>query len=154
MVLIPWTQADKNQWFKEQTIKRSYHDEVVLKIQELKSMYEVVQYGLVSVTSNQYPVFLIQSRNYNSSKKMILITGGVHGYETSGVHGALAFMKNEASRYAGFHFICAPCVSPWAYETINRWNVKAIDPNRSFMVNSPAIECELLLTALPLTFSC
>ncbi|NNE33591.1 MAG: peptidase, partial [Rhodothermales bacterium] len=25
-----------------------------------------------------------------------------------------------------------PCVSPWGYETINRWNPGAIDPNRSF----------------------
>lgn len=28
--------------------------------------------------------------------------------------------------------------SPWAYETINRWNPESIDPNRSFVVpNSP-----------------
>lgn len=26
----------------------------------------------------------------------------------------------------------APCVSPRGYQTINRWNPPAIDPNRSF----------------------
>jgi len=26
----------------------------------------------------------------------------------------------------------APCVSPWAYEVISRWNPHAVDPNRSF----------------------
>ncbi len=24
-----------------------------------------------------------------------------------------------------------PCVSPWAYEVVHRWNPRAIDPNRS-----------------------
>jgi hypothetical protein len=147
--MTPWTEADKDQWFKEQTIKRSYLGEVVTKIQDLKSMYDVVQYGALSVNPAQYPVYLIQSKKYDAAKKTVLITGGVHGYETSGVHGALSFMKNEAMKYAEhFNFICAPCISPWAYETINRWNTQAIDPNRSFIANSPAEECVLFLKAL------
>ncbi len=147
--LTPWTQNDKEQWFKEQAIKRSYQDEVVSKIQSLGSTYDVIQYGALSLNSSRYPVFLVKSKAYDPTKKTVLITGGVHGYETSGVHGALAFMKNEALKFSDdFQFICAPCVSPWAYETINRWNPKAIDPNRSFIVNSPAEECTLLLNAL------
>ena len=31
-----------------------------------------------------------------------------------------------------FNIIVAPCVSPWGYETIQRWNSQAVDPNRSF----------------------
>jgi len=31
----------------------------------------------------------------------VLITGGVHGYETSGVHGALQFVDQRAEDYAG-----------------------------------------------------
>ena len=96
-----------------------------------------------------YPVFLVQSKGYDPSKKTVLITGGVHGYETSGVHGALAFMEREAPNYGGhFNFICASCISPWAYETINRWNPQAIDPNRSFVSNSPAEECRLFMAAV------
>lgn len=26
----------------------------------------------------------------------------------------------------------APCISPWAYETIQRWTAKVIDPNKTF----------------------
>src|SRR4030095_9423469 len=36
------------------------------------------------------------------------------------------------------NLLVAPCVSPWAYERIHRWNADAIDPNRSFRENSPA----------------
>lgn len=148
-VEMAWTKEDKDQWFKEQTIKRSYLGEVVSKISELKSSFEVVQYGALTLSPDLYPVFLIQSQGDQKNKKTILITGGVHGYETSGVHGALEFMKREAPNYEKhFHFVCAPCLSPWAYETINRWNPKAIDPNRSFIPNSPAEECALFLSAV------
>jgi len=145
----PWTQVDKDQWFKEQSIKRSYKDQVVSKIEDLKSDFDVVQYGALTLNPEKYSLFLVRSKNFDAKKKTVLITGGVHGYETSGVHGALSFMKSEAKKYTDrFNFICAPCISPWGYETINRWNPKAIDPNRSFIPKSPAEECVFLLEAL------
>lgn len=51
------------------------------------------------------------------------------------------FMKNEAKKYSEhFNIICCPCVSPWGYETIQRWSARAVDPNRSFVENSPSDE--------------
>jgi hypothetical protein len=41
-----------------------------------------------------------------------------------------------------------PCVSPWAYERIHRWNPDAIDPNRSFRADSPAEESAALVQLL------
>lgn len=145
---MKWQQAEKDNWYKQQTIKRSYLDEVVTKIQNLKTNFDIVQYGALSQTPDRYPLFLVRSKNFTALKKTVLITGGVHGYETSGVHGALGFMKDFAAKYeSNFNFVCAPCISPWAYETINRWNAKAIDPNRSFYKDSPAEECQLFLKA-------
>ncbi|WPU66593.1 M14 family metallopeptidase [Peredibacter starrii] len=147
--LVPWGAAEKANWLKEQTIKRSYKDEVITKIEKLKSTMDVTQYGALSINPSLYPVFLIKTRNFDKNKKTILITGGVHGYETSGVHGALAFMEKEAKNYTDtFNILCTPCISPWGYETINRWNNLAIDPNRSFIENSPAEECVLFLKAM------
>ena len=77
---------------------------------------------------------------------MVLVTGGVHGYETSGVHGALQFLEQRAADYAQrINLLVAPCVSPWAYERIHRWNANAIDPNRSFKRRQPAGESAALL---------
>lgn len=147
--LIPWGIVEKQNWFKEQTIKRSYLDEVASKIQKLSGNLAVFQYGALSLDPARYPVYLVKTKNFDASKKTIVITGGVHGYETSGVHGALKFMEEEVEKYTkDFNFVCAPCLSPWAYETINRWNNKAIDPNRSFYPNSPAEECKLFLDAM------
>lgn len=149
MSLIPWNEAEKHNWYLEQKIKRSYKNDVVSKIEKLKNHFDVIQYGALSGKSEEYPLYLVKSKQINPASKTILITGGVHGYETSGVHGALAFLEREAASYMDkFNIICAPCISPWAYETINRWNRKAIDPNRSFSIDSPAEECKLFLDAM------
>jgi hypothetical protein len=43
------------------------------------------------------------------------------------------------------NLLVVPCVSPWAYERIQRWNFDAIDPNRSFNEGSPAQESAALM---------
>lgn len=145
---MTWDKAEKENWFKKQSIKRSYLDEVVSKIQNLKNEFDVVQYGALNSAPEKYPLYLLKSKNFDSSKKTILITGGVHGYETSGVHGALGCAALTSKYQDRFNFVIAPCISPWAYETINRWNQKAIDPNRSFIKGSPAEECQFFLEAM------
>jgi hypothetical protein len=146
---MTWTQADKDNWYKRQEIQRSYLSEVVAKIKKLSLSYDVLQYGALSMNPELYPLYLLKSKKFDPAKKTILITGGVHGYETSGVQGALAFFEKSATSYQDqFNFVCTPCISPWAYETINRWNAKAVDPNRSFKKESPAEECQLFLNAI------
>lgn len=143
---MPWGPVEKESWFKEQTIKRSYLDEVATKVEGLTKNYVITQYGALSQNPKHYPIYILRSKNWDEMKKTILITGGVHGYETSGVHGAIAFLEKAAPKYfAQFNFVCAPCISPWSYETINRWNSKALDPNRNFKKDSPAEECALFL---------
>ena len=144
--MTPWGEKEKTKWFNEQVIKRSYLEEVASKIEAMKPMFDVTEYGALSYSPGKYPLFILKTKNFDSSKKTILITGGVHGYETSGVHGALEFLRLKAHKYAEhFNIIVAPCISPWAYETINRWNPNAIDPNRSFFEGGPAEECNLLM---------
>ncbi len=140
-----WGDEEKQAWLFQQNIKRSYQQEVLTKIDALKSDFDVEQYGALTIDESRYPLFVIKTVNFDSSKKTVLITGGVHGYETSGVQGALQFVKTKAQQYSQyFNIIVVPCVSPWGYETINRWNAKAIDPNRSFYQNSPAEESAAL----------
>ncbi len=145
---MKWQQAEKENWFKQQKIQRSYLNEVVVKVQKLETDFTLSQYGALSENPQLYPLFILRSKNFSKSKKTVLITGGVHGYETSGVHGALEFLKTQAKFYEShFNIVCAPCISPWSYESINRWNPKAIDPNRSFFKDSPSEECRFFLSA-------
>ncbi len=51
--LKPWGKAEKENWFKEQTIKRSYKEEVVSKIEDLKGSFDVSQYGALSYDENR-----------------------------------------------------------------------------------------------------
>jgi hypothetical protein len=142
----PWGPAEVAAWQALQTRKRSYQAQVLSVIDSLRERYEVAQYGALDHDPDRYPLLCIRSRGWRDELPCVLITGGVHGYETSGVHGALRFVERHAASYAGrVNFLVAPCVSPWAYETIQRWNLDAVDPNRSFFVGSPAQESAALL---------
>ena len=145
----PWTNADKATWLAQQTRKRSYRDQVLDQIESLRPRFEVTQYGALEIDPERYPLFAVAPRSPSASKPWALITGGVHGYETSGVQGALAFLANHAEDYLDrVNLLVAPCVSPWAYEIIHRWNAQAIDPNRSFIPNSPCGESAALMQLL------
>ncbi|EGR0025626.1 M14 family metallocarboxypeptidase [Vibrio alginolyticus] len=142
----PWNAEERKAWLATQEVKRSYQDEVVSKIDALREHFDVEQYGALSYNEARFPLFCIKTHYWDSTKPVVLVTGGVHGYETSGVHGALKFVETEAERYAEhFNIVVAPCVSPWGYEVINRWNPNAIDPNRSFYKDSPAEESANLM---------
>jgi hypothetical protein len=145
-----WGETEKAAWFAlADDKKRSYADEVVAKLEALKATLDVEQYGALSMDPARYPVFVIKSRHWDpSSKPCVLVTGGVHGYETSGVQGALLFASTHMADYAmryNINIAVVPCVSPWGYECVQRWNAKALDPNRYFVQDSPVDECALVV---------
>jgi hypothetical protein len=143
---VPWGEQEKQEWRSRQLRRRSYQVDVLEAIERLRSRFEVQQYGELDYAPDTYPLFALRSRDWRDDRPYVLVTGGVHGYETSGVHGALRFLDRHAADDATrVNLLVAPCVSPWAYERIHRWNPKAIDPNRSFRENSPAEESAALM---------
>lgn len=142
----PWTEAEKQEWFDARSIERSYHDEVLTKIEVLDDSFDVVQYGALSLDPERYPLMAVMLPAQQAGAPWVLITGGVHGYETSGVQGALAFLADHAPSYRDqINLLVLPCVSPWGYEVINRWNPICLDPNRSFFADSPSEEAAALM---------
>ncbi|MDC9511332.1 M14 family metallopeptidase [Pseudoalteromonas sp. Angola-4] len=142
----PWNDSDKAAWLQLQQKKRDYNQLVVSKITQPNEFLDVEQYGELNYSPLSFALYLFKSKNWQSDRPTVLITGGVHGYETSGVMGALAFAQTAVAPYTTrFNFIIAPCISPWGFETINRWNPEAIDPNRSFYDNSPAQESAAIM---------
>ncbi len=141
----PWGPEEVTAWRSQQPARRSYVQDVVQVIDRLRERFEVSEYGRLDYAPDSYPLFAVRSRDWEAGLPIVVVTGGVHGYETSGVHGALQFLEHEAARYAGrANLLAVPCVSPWAYERIHRWNPDAIDPNRSFRADSPAGESAAL----------
>jgi hypothetical protein len=143
---IAWSDAERAQWRARQRRQRSYASDVVSAIKRLAARFDVVEYGRLDYPPDDYSLFAVRNRNWSDARPVALVTGGVHGYETSGVQGALQFLEQRAADYAErINLLVAPCVSPWAYERIHRWNAHAIDPNRSFREDSPAAESAALL---------
>ncbi len=142
----PWGEAEVAAWRARQTPQRSYKTDVLNRIDALRSSFDVVPYGRLDYQPDSYPLFALKSRNWRDDLPCMLVTGGVHGYETSGVRGALGFAEQRAADYADrVNLLIVPCVSPWGYERIHRWNPQALDPNRSFHEHSPAPEAAALM---------
>lgn len=146
-----WGDAERAQWRARQVRQRSYAHDVLPRIERLRERFDVLPYGEVVYADahhpqERFPLLALRSRHWQPGLPGVLVTGGVHGYETSGVLGALRFVEAHAQRYAGrVNLLVVPCVSPWAYERIQRWNFDAIDPNRSFRPDSPAQESAALM---------
>jgi len=142
-----WGAAELVEWRSRQVKQRSYADDVLSVIDTLRERFDVLAYGKVQYDSEPYyPLQVIRSRHWQPGRPCVLVTGGVHGYETSGVHGALRFVDQWAEPLGGaVNLLVVPCVSPWAYERIHRWNFDAIDANRSFREPSPAQESAALM---------
>lgn len=149
----PWGPAEKALWLSRQRQQRSYADEVVAPLRAgLPAQAELIQYGALDygrLGLGGYPLHAVRSRSWKPELPVVLVTGGVHGYETSGVQGALQWLRQEFERHAGaVNLLVLPCISPWGYETINRWNPDALDPNRQFKPASPAAESALAMACV------
>lgn len=139
----PWTEVEDQEWKATTKRQRSYQEEVLNKLIpfENHAQFELVQYGALSHDVERYPLMAVQSRQWDDSRPSILVTGGVHGYETSGVQGAILFLTSTSlllpTKYMDkINVLVIPCVSPWSYEHIQRWQADLKDPNRSFVVDS------------------
>lgn len=145
----PWGPAQKAQWLARQHIQRSYQQEVLATLQQVVAGFQRQQYGELDYRqygASCYPLYAFSNSN-SPAKATVLVTGGVHGYETSGVQGAIRFLQTAATEdLAHFNIVVLPCISPWGYETINRWNPLALDPNRNFTGNSPVAEAAAVLS--------
>ena len=150
-----WGPEELTQWRARQVRQRSYADDVLAAVEPLCDRFVVETYGEVVYEDprhapERFPLLALRNRHSSGTWQphlpTVLVTGGVHGYETSGVWGALRFVDAHAASYADrVNLLVVPCVSPWAYERIQRWNFDAIDPNRSFRAGSPAQESAALM---------
>lgn len=143
-----WGAAEQAEWQADvDQAKRTYQEHVLAKLEPLKARFDVQQYGsLKYIDETRFPLFAVKTKNWTAGRPTVLVTGGVHGYETSGVQGALLFLETKAEEYsATFNIVVVPCVSPWGYENIQRWNRNAEDPNRGFYPKSSVQECACVM---------
>ena len=151
-----WGDTEKAAWRKSVGVsKRSYQKDVLSKIEALREHFDVVKYGSLSIDPTRYPLFCIKTRGCwdDPTRHCLLITGGVHGNESSTVEGALLFASTQmqALAGAGFNICVCPCISPWGYEHLQRWTSTALDPNRGFFSTSalcPTEEAGMLIALL------
>ena len=143
---VPWGPTERATWRSRQQPQRSYEVELQRPIEALADAWEVVPYGELAYDGQRFPLRALRSAVWRPELPTALVTGGVHGYETSGAHGALRFVQAHGRRFEGrVNLLVAPCVSPWGYEVVHRWNPEAVDPNRSFRPGTSCREAAALM---------
>ncbi len=136
----PWGAAEVAQWRQRQVRQRSHADDVLAPLAHLPPHWQSLTYGEVVGPQGRWPLVALRSQPWQAGQPTVLVTGGVHGYETSGVHGALRWVQQAVPSWLGrVNLVVVPCVSPWAYEHIQRWNAQALDPNRGFRAPAPGL---------------
>jgi hypothetical protein len=144
----PWGTAERSAWRALQTKKRDFFLDAVKPLRDLVDgplapIAELIEYGSLDYSAHYdfacYKLYALRSRPWTPSHPSVIVTGGVHGYETSGVQGAVMFAQQHFAAYAAksVNLLVLPCVAPWGYETINRWTPETVDPNRSFNPDEP-----------------
>ncbi len=150
-----WGDAERRRWLAQQTVQRSYQRDVVDPLQrlfapqgnaDLQACAECFSYGSLDYRAegfDVYPLWAVKSKHWDPTQPFFLVTGGVHGYEASGVLGGLRFLAERFAHYAPrANLLHLVCVSPWSYATNNRWNPHAVDPNRAFLPTPAAPEAQ------------
>lgn len=136
----PWGPKERTTWLSTRQYHRSYQNDVVSPLEQFcsnnNSLFQLVQYGSIPShhpdDNTSLPLYAVLPKSIEN-KPIILVTGGTHGYETSGILGALSFLITRASSYLlHYNIIVIPCLCPWGYEHKERWVSSALDPNRSF----------------------
>ncbi|HEX7325356.1 MAG TPA: succinylglutamate desuccinylase/aspartoacylase family protein [Rhodanobacteraceae bacterium] len=129
---VPWQDAEISAWRNRLRRTRYYQDDVLGALSELWSEFDSEQYGQLDYGAYVYPLFGLKSKHWDEALPVLVVTGGTHGNETSGVRGALGFARDHAKAYAGrANVVVVPCVNPWGYEFLQRWDPLAEDPCRS-----------------------
>ncbi len=131
-----WSTSQIASWYNKMQKQegRDYYRDIVSRLKRLPSNTHLLErYGSVDPNRGKYPLYCVTAGNVLNGNPNILITGGVHGYEPSGIEASVRFLEKEARKLSNqFNFVVFPCISPWSYEHNHRWNWKAEDPNRCF----------------------
>ena len=106
----PWSAIERATWLASRVKQRSYADEVLNRIELLSYRFDVQEYGKLEYSDEHFSLLALQSRDWNDELPTVLVTGGVHGYETSGVQGALDFLDERAQflerDFLGYTKVC------------------------------------------------
>jgi hypothetical protein len=165
-----WGEVEKLDWLSKQKFERSYSEQVLSRIKKLEQAggkIKIQSYGNLSLQGrnelviegtslkaedyqNRYPLYYAEVGDIADGKPNVIVTGGTHGYEESGVYGALEFLEYDVENYLDqFNFLVFPCLSPFSYEVNQRWTHDAWDPNRSFDRSKPYVpEAQLVMDVL------
>ena len=111
---IAWGGSERAQWRSQVSVQRSYLDEVVNRLESMKNVFDVEQYGALSDDPEKYPLYCVKTRNWgDETKPFVLITGG--STCSKGLKELLSCRSCSAPHTA--HSSCSGCLSVYQHSS-------------------------------------
>jgi len=114
-------------------IRRSYVRDVLQRLEFTRGV-SVEEIGHVRYGPHRYPLVLARyPRRWNAKNPTVLLSAGMHGGESAGMHALLDFLRNGVRPYGRrCNFAVFPCVNPSGFEADTRETMAGVDCNRAF----------------------
>jgi hypothetical protein len=110
--------------------------EVEPKLSRLKGC-SVDQIARVDYGGASWPILCIRSARWDVASPTVLISAGLHGDETAGVHAALAFVAGDRREFdAALQFVVFPCLNPSGFDAGTLRTQSGANLNRLFGIGS------------------
>lgn len=99
---------------------------------EVASRLAQISWGKLTTLGkvSDHPLFVWQHTPPGSIAGQVLLSGGIHGDEPSGVECLLGLLESRPAWLNHFEIVIFPCLNPWGYEHNNRLNKEGRDLNR------------------------
>ncbi|KAH8066037.1 hypothetical protein JL722_432 [Aureococcus anophagefferens] len=108
-----WGPAEVAQWRSERVKSRSYEDDVVKALDPLRASFDVVEYGTITYDGPiAHALYAVKTKDWDGAKPSVLVTGGVHGYETSGAKAARDGEDSEPGTIPDGFYLCGDEQNP------------------------------------------
>ena len=64
----PWGEAEKSAWRRAQSVRRSYQEEVLRRLQPLAEAFDLRCYGALEYDEGRYPLYGLLSRDWQQER--------------------------------------------------------------------------------------
>ncbi len=138
-----WAPEDTRKWqdavlSQPADSRRDYEANVVSRLQKLDSNHiSLTTYRTSQSGDEKFDHLFVTIGDLGNGNPNILLIGGVHGNEPSGVEACVRIAEqfNESADPPDINIVIFPCLFPWSYVHNQRWVYEdALDPNRHMIV--------------------
>lgn len=106
-------------------------------LKDVTESFKGLAWQQIGEADESHPLYAATPVNPAPDAPWVLISGGVHGDEQAGVFAVMEFTQSILPEYAGrINFVILPCINPTGFDANTLANVRKVNLNRQFGIDS------------------